>query len=441
LTEEKSEKATPKTTTSPSKSQGKKLEIRVCFDTNSIHNESPLYLLPVAVKDLIDRHSKHYDVSILWYIPEIVRGEREFRMRSVAEKLLPRVKDLETLFGVGLNITKENINERIAGRIAKEISANGMTVLPCDPNRVGWARVFTDAVFRRPPFEAPSGEKEKGFRDLVVGESFLQLVEDSPRAKKSCQIVLVTNDGLLREMIQTRLVGFENTRVVADLNSLEELINTLASDATEEYVNSVREDAATFFFINEDTPNSLYFAGGADKEVDELLTALLKRVPEGAEWVRYAGVLRLFGPNFVSKSKQRITWVSRITVELQAVKQERYLDIGLSNTLLARAVSKQGATNLGLGSPVTVPSSAEVSPAQIGGLFSIGLPQTPVTVSTSKSETPNLWKTRERIVFQTKAEIDIQWAVTVTTQRRFTHGSIISVKMPEPEWQQVQLDT
>jgi hypothetical protein len=417
-------------------SRRKGLEIRVCFDANAIHNESPLHLLAVGVKELVGRHSSHSDVSLSWYIPNMVRGEREFRMQTAAEKLLPKVADVETILGVNLNITKENVRERVTRRIDQEIADVGLKALECDSKRVTWERVFRDAAFRRPPFETVTQEKEKGFRDLVIGESFLQLAEDSPKSKKVCHIVLVTNDALLTQMIQERAVDRENVRVLADLAAVDEYINTLASEATEEYVESIRNIASRLFFIDADTKSAFYYISGVDQRVATILANLKRDVPKDAEKITIEEV-KVLPPTFVGKAKQRVTWLSRILVGLRATREESYLDLstgaafGSAQFTLPPSIPYPAGVGP-LGTPM--PSGITISPSSsYTGLFD--RPEARgVTLLTSGGAPTPLWKKREATVFKGQAEIEIRWTVTVTTAKKLKKAAILDCNLAKTTW-------
>jgi hypothetical protein len=361
----------------------------------------------------------------------MVRGEREFRMQAVAERLLPKVRDIETLFGRDLNITKENVREQVSRRIDEELVEVGLTILDCASGRVAWDRVFSDAVFRRPPFEPPSEEKEKGFRDLVIGESFLQLVEDSPSASKACQLVLVTNDVRLTEMVRARTPANQNVKVLPDIAAVEEFINTLASEATEEYVQSLRTQAQLYFYGGKGKKTGLYYTGGVGPKASALLLPLIHSVPEGGDKVRLAAVA-IIAPNFVGKKGQRITWVSRVKATLVAVKEERYLDVD-PKTLPAVG---ERLMNLGMG-PLGWASTLPVQSWPVQGLLSLHGTPSPSEESAEMSpvsSASDAWKTREVTIAEGLAYVEVQWAATVTAKKKLTHPKIVACTLTPIDW-------
>jgi hypothetical protein len=90
---------------------------------------------------------------------------------------------------------------RIKQVVERQMTQLGLEELRLDPSTVDWERFMIDAAHRRPPFEP--GEKEKGFRDAIILECFLQRIENS-RWPTPPRIVLVTGDKLLRTAAEAR---------------------------------------------------------------------------------------------------------------------------------------------------------------------------------------------------------------------------------------------
>src|SRR2546429_8663514 len=107
--------------------------------------------------------------------------------------------------------------------------------------------MILSAAYQKPPFS--QGEKEKGFRDALLAEGFLQLVSDSPVTPKICRIGLVTSDGLLSETISQRTMNHSNVRILASLEDLKSLINTLVAEVSEEFVAKIQPSAESYFFV------------------------------------------------------------------------------------------------------------------------------------------------------------------------------------------------
>src|SRR5664279_2320903 len=113
-------------------------------------------------------------------------------MIQEALRLLPSVEKLERLLGHNLNITKDILETRIREAIDREVEQYRIVIQNLSSGDVDWTRLVLDAAYRRPPFQ--HGEKEKGFRDAVILETFIQLVTDAPSSPTTARVVLVSSD-------------------------------------------------------------------------------------------------------------------------------------------------------------------------------------------------------------------------------------------------------
>src|SRR4051812_17502643 len=89
--------------------------------------------------------------------------------------------------------------------------------LGLDAATVDWPALIRRAVYREPPF---STGQEKGFRDSVLLEQFVQLASGLPRSSNSCRVHLLTSDALLTAAAVERASDWSNVSVVTDLDAL-----------------------------------------------------------------------------------------------------------------------------------------------------------------------------------------------------------------------------
>jgi hypothetical protein len=293
-------------------------ELKVVFDTNVLWTGSASDLLQLEVAELIRNNAGHTDLTLTWYLPEIVRHERQFQMRKKAVELLSPILKLERLLGHNLNITEEIVEQRVNAVIEQQILELGISIISLDETKVDWKAMMLDSAYRRPPFD--SGEKEKGFRDALVAVAFLQLIEQSPVTPKVCRIALVTNDELLRAAVNAKTVGATNVRILENLEELKGLINTLVSNVTEEFVQKVMPKASTYFF-EAGRDDALFYKEAIKKRINEEFAEVLKAVPQNAS-TRENDRWLISVPRFLEKKGQRIFWASRITVSAKAYKYE-----------------------------------------------------------------------------------------------------------------------
>ena len=98
------------------KSKRAKPELKVVFETSALFTKVAYELLSSGVMKLIELNSQHSDLSIKWYLPNIVVDERRYQMEYEAFSLFPYVAKLERLLGHNLNITKDILKTRAIAR-------------------------------------------------------------------------------------------------------------------------------------------------------------------------------------------------------------------------------------------------------------------------------------------------------------------------------------
>jgi len=402
-------------------------ELKVVFDTNVLWTGSASDLLKQEVIDVIRANSEHSDLTISWYLPDIVRHERQFQMLAQSLELLPSIRKLERLLGHNLNITKQIIENRVKDAVENQVQDLGINIISLDTARVNWNDVMLSAAYRRPPFS--QGEKEKGFRDALLAEDFLQLVADSPVTPKVCRIGLVTNDGLLSETIKQRTQSHSNVRILSSLEELKSLINTLAAEVSEEFVAKIQAKAQAYFF-EVDQKESIYYKEDIRRIVQEKFKKQLRAVPEGAH-VRENGTWYITPPRFLKKQGQRVSWASRISVSSKAFRYEP---------------SNPPTSSFPSTSPVMSALMADYASVQNNLLFPLAtLPSTPLTsfpstgaslLATTPSDQPSILPAiSEKTVVKTgKSLLDVIWSVTVTATGKLSAPKIDSVEFLETSW-------
>jgi hypothetical protein len=401
-------------------------ELRVVFDTNALWTGSASDLLKQDVSELINNNSKHKDLRVSWYLPDIVRHERQFQMLAQGLELLPSVRKLERLLGHNLNITEDIVEHRVNETVEKHIQALGLNIISLDNQQVDWDRIASNAAYRKPPFAR--GEKEKGFRDALLVEDFLQLVLQSPKTPKICRIALVTKDGLVAEAVSERTKDQSNVRILGSLEELKSLINTLVAEVSEEFVSKIQEKAQAYFF-ELDNKDSLYYKKDIRKTVTERFKQQLRTLPEGGE-SRENGTWYVSAPRFLKKDGQRVSWASRISVAAKAHIYETTMETPESYPTLT---SSPYLTMPYAGNPyVTSPYLTSNPLITAGGLLTTG--QQGILGPTI--EQPSLPTMRHKqILFKTgKSIFEVIWSVTVTASGKLSSPKIQSVEFIENSW-------
>ncbi len=411
-------------------------ELKVVLDSNAIYNSSESYILSHEVHDLICESARHADLIITWYLPETVRHERQYQMQRRGRDLVPPIQKLERLLGHNLNITEEIISQRIQEGIDRQIAELKIQILPVDSSKVDWDRIMLDAVYRRPPFV--SGEKEKGFRDALICEALAQLVSLSPTTPKVCRIALVTEDGLLAEAVRAQTDGCSNVRILPTIEELKGLINTLVSQVGEEFVEAIKAKASGYFF-EPGQKDSVYYRENILQRITEKFSTEFNSLPEGADEREHEKTF-IGAARFIRKERQRVFWVTQITVQVKAYKRD---PVDSVSTLLPGAQS----VKLGQVPQWTLPTidlSNLTFPSWAGKLESSDFWSAPgrmqsgwQDVGSGVPPVPNPYALRAKRLFKSgQIVFEITWSVSVPTKKRsFSKPTIESVEYIETAWE------
>ncbi|WP_296650412.1 PIN domain-containing protein [Paraburkholderia sp.] len=373
--------------------------LSVVFDTNAIFNKEFDALVSQATRDVIAQHSNHGDLGVRWVIPEIVRGEREYQMRNEYRGISSHVTRAESLFGQEWGITQEAVEQRIAARITEELTAQRIEVVPCDTGRVDWADVMRRACFREPPFER--GQTEKGFRDAVVCETFVQLATDLVGGDTA---VLVSNDRLIKQYIESRGVQGNRARVVDDLKALDDEIQLRVANVDENTQALIEQSAQRLFYPggNPVDPRCLWKREELYEKIMVQFGERLKQVPMGFEYV-FIGH-EIWNPRLASKNGGRVHFESVYAVES-----------GFRYWVPAANVSQDTPVNQLASLANLSPDGQPVANQQVSTLGLLGWLQTPAAGE---------WKQYPK---GEKDKISIRWSATFSRHRTLTHATIDAI--------------
>jgi len=405
-------------------SKHKPPELRVVLDTNALYTGSANYFIRKEVADLIGQHKDVPDLQVSWYLPSIVKDERHFQMLTEAQRFLEPIGKLERLLGHNLNITLDLLDARVREAIDKQIADHGLTILPFDPATIDWVRLVSDAAFRRAPFQA--GEKEKGFRDALVLESFIHLVDSSPGTPSSCRIGLVSGVELLRIAAAARTTQAQNVHVLESIDALKGLINTLGSAVDEQFIGALQPRAAKLFYKPSDK-DTLYYRWDVHQQLKTTLAATTISLPAGAS--RYTvDEWRVSTPRFLKKQSQRVSWVSRFGARLKAFKPVDYSSwYPATNLIIPGSSSEQSVA-----STTSQPSNLSFPTSFKAG--NLGVSQSP---EGSTFFTPGLLSFPEQQPLASgTANIDVTWTVSVTTKLTLKSPQLDGLAFVDVIWEQ-----
>jgi hypothetical protein len=416
------------------KHKHQKSQLRVVFDTNalyvaSISLGSASDLVRQEIADLI-AEAKYPDLDILWYLPEVVRHERQYQMQTEALKLRSAINRIERLLGHNLALTDQILLDHVETKINEKEKALQLREIKLDHNKVDWSTLIHAANYRLPPFSP--GEKEKGFRDAIVAESLLQLAADSPKTPKLCRVVLVTSDELLSEAVNDRISGLPGVSVLPSIEELKGLINTLVSDVDEEFIARLKPKANKLFFTSKDDKDTLYYKEDVRGRITEQFKVELAARPEGTTF-RSNGKWLIGQPNFARKEGRRIFWTSRIDIEIEAgnITNGRESAEGFLGPFSSEGL-KMHSASYGLGL---------IQPSLRGTLQTPHYP----SLTTSEHKTVpllglgGLGLLSQNIVVSQKGRdvYEVLWSTEVTLAKELKKGQIEEIKPIDITWQPI----
>lgn len=373
-------------------------ELWVVLDTNVLHTKLASDLINAATKELIKSSTKYPDLTVRWYLPDVVVKERKFQMQKAGENLLPNLEKMERLLSHNLGINSEILKERIDSVIKKQVLEYGINVHQLDLNKINWADIVENSVSRIAPFE--DGEKEKGFRDSLIAESYLQIVDGAPKNVAKCRVVFVSEDSLLIEALSGRIKKLATASVISGFEELKSLINTLASEVDESFVAEIKSKAQRYFFIDSTNKDTLYYREKISERIKNDFAEDLEELVDGCDFREQSGI-KISPPQFEKKVGQRMHWVSRLRFTFKMYKKVNYFSISQSSQPLGL---------LGLENPKS-------------GILSLPFPQSTNPASTGISITDD-GSFRREFVCDGASIFSVRWSVTVSKVRNLSHPCI-----------------
>jgi hypothetical protein len=282
------------------------LSVTVAFDTNAIQTHPREFASP-AVRRLTATARDH--LKLRWLVPEMVRLEREQQMREESLKLLRAKANFEFLTQTTFPVTTELIEQRVAEASARQMAETGLKPLRLKDRHIDWALLFADAAARRGLFAEGDVEGEKGFRDRIIAETFLQLPPKSERGRPQ-RIFFVTDDKGLMDYVQERMGQRADVSVIRNINEMANELNTLNAGLQEQAVAGYRAEAEALFG-GPQSKGGLYGQLELQKKLEVKFATLLALVPEGA-LSRSLAQWSVRQPTFIASKGNQIHFESQV---------------------------------------------------------------------------------------------------------------------------------
>ncbi|MEW8441276.1 MAG: PIN domain-containing protein [Candidatus Thiodiazotropha taylori] len=296
-------------------------QIKIFTDTNIVHAAQAHLLVSNAVYKYVSEHKEIESVELKWFIPSMVVEERRHQMLSAALALSPKITEVEKLLGHSLALTPEIMEDRVNSKISRAIEELGLEVCELDLSSMNWHEIIERSAKRKAPFEI-SSDKEKGFRDAIIANTFIQEVGRSPKTPRACLLVFITGDKRLREYIEEGTADSGNVRILETLEELKSLLNAIASEVTEDFLVKILPEARDVFW-NFDKKDGLYKKDEIFSKISEQYESELESVKSDFPGcIRQSGTVTLGEQTFIKKTGQTITWSRTVSIAFKLAKYD-----------------------------------------------------------------------------------------------------------------------
>jgi hypothetical protein len=120
----------------------------------------------------------------------------------------------------------------------------------------------------------------------------------------------------LAQAVNERIADSPNASVLANVEDLKGLINTIVSNVGEDFIAQIKPKAARLFFVSADDKGTLFYKEKIEERLNERFRTELQAILPGTTF-RKNGTWGIHLPNFSRKEGRRVYWKSRIEIELE----------------------------------------------------------------------------------------------------------------------------
>ena len=335
----------------------KRKKLAVVFDTSAIYTDSGFRIISAEVKRLIQDTRKNAALDVTWLVPSVVLQERIYRLQQKIASLMAQLSSISDLTGGDLDISEGSLLEALDRKVQQTLGDYGIEVREPDWPRIDLKQMAADSANRQPPFNP--GNPEKGFRDAIVLETYLQLLQD-PRFADHLA-VLLTTDELLRKAVARRAGAFGNQYPPGSSEDIRGTIATISEELELELINRMVSVASALFFTPSD-PNSVFARFGIPAKIQSQYESAFSARPPGAD-LRRTFAPTIYQSRFVEKVGDRFHWSNQIA--FPSVAYRITYSVGPSSSSLGVAATGTYSSDL-LGDDPSSLGTGAISSASSG---------------------------------------------------------------------------
>jgi hypothetical protein len=405
-----------------------KLDLRILIDTSVLFSKSIYSPINYELQKLIEDCKKLTELRVTWYIPDVVIDERKYQIKNQVKELLQATTKLYRFLGRNLDVNLNTITEQIDKNFENYLINNNLTVHKLNVVDVDWNNLIKCSTDRLPPFQ--SGDKEKGFRDALIIENYLQLLSEFGKVPGLFRVMLATKDKLQKNTALERMKNKINSQPPGNIDDIKELIKVLSSKIDEVETEKVRELASALFYQINDK-ETLYYAARIRETIEEKYLKQLLNVPEGAEY-RINSDWEISLPEYKDKKGKRWTWISKISQEHNAYKSIPIQPPQFMSQYATGSFVKVGPNAEGTILPTeysggTIP--IYLTPAGPSGSFMQNIPSGGSITYPSESIPSSII-----IVATGKIDFEVQWSFDITDETTIEQTNIDEIRFIQDKW-------
>jgi PIN domain len=407
----------------------------IAFDTNLLFVEAENKLIKPPLSEFILERKETKTPQITWYLLDIVRAERRHQMLQVALKLVTHADKVGRLLGKDFGITKRDLEHGIDAVIAQDVKRHNLKIRKLDAKLIDWPALIERSTSRDPPFEAKT---EKGFRDCIVLETFAQLVDEFSMPK--ARLILITNDGRLKEAVAQRMEGKDYVLTVDDVPTLKSMLNAFASHVGEQELELLLEKAQRLFYREGDRATLFHTWDIEDTIRDKHDDSLLQPPPDSTPGTFLIPHLLSVGPTtFTEKRHQEFTFATYLNFQVTAfipITMTPPIRGSLPVTTGTAFSSTSSSVGTGLNPSVStfgnlvspsITSSNLVSPSvsTFGNLVSPSISSNLVSPTVGSRGTD--WRIGIKV-------FEVKWSATVTAGHELKNPVLGQIRLHSADW-------
>lgn len=240
----------------------------VVVDTNILWHADKSFTVNPDFDGFWDEHTSITDLEL--YIPEVVRGELLFQQTDFAWTLYDKAENALKMASsvtnkqISIRIKRETLSGHVERKLDTWINRRKAIVIKTPRlNKEKWETLIDNSIWGMPPFETDPKNKrnEKGFRDALILETLLWIVENE---KRDVQIVFISGDNLLRDTAIKTILGKYKCSFFETLEDFSSHIRMIHQEKDKAFVDDILPKATAKFFTKGDFECVYYKYGVRD---------------------------------------------------------------------------------------------------------------------------------------------------------------------------------